>query len=124
MQLLNLQYRQLARTTDVLSFPQFPAGYSYGYHHAFHNSHVASTEPFISFPSEDDYLGDIAISLEQADIQATRQQCSIEEEVRRLTVHGLLHLLGYDHSATPNEQQESMLIVQEQIIQQLANSFR
>ncbi len=66
---LNRRYRGIDRATDVLSFPM-----------------------------EDDYLlGDIIISLDRVDAQAERYGVSREEELSRLFIHGLLHLLGYDH---------------------------
>ena len=67
---LNTQFRQKDKITDVLSFPQKEA---------------------------DGYLGDIAISWPQAQRQAVEIGQSLEEEVRFLILHGVLHLLGYDH---------------------------
>lgn len=66
---LNAVYRKIDRPTDVLSFPM-----------------------------EDPYmLGDIVISVEKARAQAGEFGVSLDEEMARLLVHGLLHLLGYDH---------------------------
>lgn len=76
---LNKQYRGVDRPTDVLSF-------------AFRESN----EPEI-IDAEIDVLGDIVISIERAKIQAEEYGHSILREVVFLTVHGLLHLLGYDH---------------------------
>ncbi|MBR6514018.1 MAG: rRNA maturation RNase YbeY [Clostridia bacterium] len=72
---LNLEYRGVDRPTDVLSFPIF---------------------------DEDDMggktiLGDIVLSLERATEQAAQYGHSFEREVAFLTVHSMLHLLGYDH---------------------------
>ena len=56
----------------------------------------------LSFPSGDrrkGYLGDIVISLEKARLQARDYRIPLREEVLRLVVHGLLHLLGYEHEA-------------------------
>ena len=121
MQSLNWRYRQLAESTDVLSFSQFPAGYPY--HHPT-SSPGAPEDPFLflagTAESEWRHLGDIAISLDQAARQAHAQHCSIEEEVRRLNVHGILHLLGYDHNHQPDIHTEAMLILQEQIVARLA----
>ena len=76
---LNKKYRGVDRPTDVLSF-------------AFRESE----EPEI-LDSEIEILGDIIISLERAKIQAENFGHSYLREVIFLTVHGLLHLLGYDH---------------------------
>lgn len=76
MRRLNRTYRGKDRTTDVLSFPQM----SYG-----------------NEPQPSTLLGDIVISLPQARRQAREYGVSLYEEVSRLLVHGLLHLLGYDH---------------------------
>jgi len=68
MRELNLKYRDNNRTTDVLSFPQ-----------------------------EGELLGDILISVDKATAQSEELGHTFEQEARRLVVHGLLHLLGYDH---------------------------
>lgn len=67
---LNARFRDMDRVTDVLAFP---------------------------LRDEDGYLGDVIISLERARAQAPRFQNDPEAELARLIVHGLLHLLGYDH---------------------------
>jgi len=75
---LNLRWRGMDRRTDVLSFPLFSS----------------SRE----FPPEGDFpLGDIVIDPDLARRQAKEQGIPLGEELRRLIVHGLLHLLGYDH---------------------------
>jgi len=73
---LNNQYRQSNRATDVLSFP-------------------AGDE----MPGEGDeqYLGDVVISIDTALRQAESAGHSIEREVEELLIHGVLHLCGYDH---------------------------
>ena len=76
---LNKKFRDVDRPTDVLSF-------------AFRESE----EPEILNPQVE-ILGDIIISLERAKIQAENFGHSYLREVIFLTVHGLLHLLGYDH---------------------------
>ncbi len=79
---LNLQYRQLDKPTDVLSFPLMDfSGES---------DEPVADEPVVS-------LGDIVISLERARAQAEEYGHSFEREVAFLTVHSMLHLLGYDH---------------------------
>ena len=76
---LNKKFRGVDRPTDVLSF-------------AFRES----DEPEI-LTDEVEILGDIIISLERAKFQAETYGHSYLREVIFLTVHGLLHLLGYDH---------------------------
>ena len=65
----NRQFRGISKTTDVLSFPD----------------------------GEDGRLGDILISAGRAQAQAARYGLSVEDELKTLALHGLLHLLGYDH---------------------------
>ena len=83
---INLEMRDVDKPTDVLSFPMFDL--TPGEH-----------------PGEEDAdpatglvpLGDMAISLERAREQAAEFGHSVEREVCYLTVHSVLHLLGYDH---------------------------
>ena len=77
---LNRTYRGIDKTTDVLSF----------------------TDGEAPTPDAPIYLGDLAISLPQAARQAVQGGHSVSAELQLLTVHGVLHLLGYDH-ATPDE---------------------
>ncbi len=80
MRRLNRLYRGIDRTTDVLSFPLMTS----------FTSHTTSfTSPLL--------LGDIVISLPQAKRQAKEYETTFYRELARLLVHGLLHLLGYDH---------------------------
>ena len=84
---VNLDMRGVDQPTDVLSFPMF------------------DLEPGVP-PEGEDYLdpaselcplGDMCISLERAAAQAEEFGHSLEREVCYLTVHSVLHLLGYDH---------------------------
>jgi len=85
---LNLEFRSKDEITDVLSFPQYDSIKDNGIN-----------EPFI-------YLGDVVISLEQAKRQAEEFEHTLEREVVYLTVHSILHLLGYDHM--DDEQKKEM----------------
>ncbi len=78
---LNRDYRGLDRTTDVLSF-------------AMENR---AGDGFVSPPDSVRHLGEVIISYPQAVIQAQDQGHAGEREVAILAVHGILHLLGYDH---------------------------
>lgn len=80
---LNARYRGLDAPTDVLSFPLREAGEGRG--------------GFIGPPDGVQRLGDIVISLPRAVEQAHEFGHSLRREVGYLLVHGLLHLLGYDH---------------------------
>lgn len=84
---VNLDMREVDRPTDVLSFPMFelepgvpPRG-----------------EEYLDPATELCPLGDMCISLERAEAQAAEFGHSLEREVCYLTVHSVLHLLGYDH---------------------------
>ncbi|MEM7800116.1 MAG: rRNA maturation RNase YbeY [Chloroflexota bacterium] len=89
---LNVTHRQEDKPTDVLSF-----------------------ESGEIWPDGTHYLGDIAISLPTAARQAEQHAKSLLEEVELLTVHGILHLLGYDH-AEPKEEAEMWRIQNEILI--------
>ncbi len=79
---LNLTYRNKDKPTDVLSFSQ-----------------IESQIPEIIDPdfSHNNQLGDVVISLDTAKVQAKKYHHSLDHEVLRLSIHGLLHLMGYDH---------------------------
>lgn len=77
---LNHKYRNIDKETDVLSFPLGVDGvYD------------------VDLDTGDSQLGDIVLSLEKAMEQAERYGHSLNREVGYLTVHSMLHLLGYDH---------------------------
>ncbi len=79
---LNKQYRNVDRSTDVLSFPLGAEGV-----YDVNNDTGAQM------------LGDIVISIEHAHKQAELYGHSFDREIAFLTVHSMLHLLGYDHEA-------------------------
>jgi len=82
---LNLRYRGIDKATDVLSFPEKgSAGFFAG---------SRATRKNLPTP----FLGDIAIACGIAQKQAKQLGHSLRVEFRVLTLHGLLHLLGYDH---------------------------
>lgn len=85
---INRIQRNIDRPTDVLSFPMFE--FSPG---AFPEDVSGITDPETGFLP----LGDMAISLERAKAQAEEYGHSVKREVGYLTVHSILHLLGYDH---------------------------
>ena len=77
---LNREYRAVDRPTDVISFAL-----------------NESEEPEIAGGPAIDVLGDIVLSVERAKAQAAEYGHSLRREIVFLTVHGMLHLLGYDH---------------------------
>ncbi len=83
---LNCQYRDIDRETDVLSFPMYefetPAEF---------DEAELSLEPGAAV------LGDIIISMEKVKEQALEYGHSDKRELSYLTVHSVMHLLGYDH---------------------------
>ncbi|WAM32903.1 rRNA maturation RNase YbeY [Caldicellulosiruptor morganii] len=81
---LNKNYRNIDRETDVLSFPIFE----------FKNGILQED---ITIVEEEIPLGDIVISIEKAYEQAEEFGHSVEREIAYLTVHSVLHLLGFDH---------------------------
>ncbi len=77
---VNFSQRGIDKATDVLSFP---------------------LEPLPSFP-----LGSIMISVERAESVAIELGHSVDEEIALLFIHGMLHLLGYDHEKDSGEMRE------------------
>lgn len=93
MRVLNCDYRGVDRTTDVLSFPLYSAEELKA--EVKKPSHVCTSDMQILpdlLP-----LGDIVINLQKAKQQALENRLSFDDELKRLIIHGLLHLLGYDH---------------------------
>ena len=87
---LNRDYRGVDAPTDVIAFYMLPQ--------------KAEEESF--FPSPPDgiaHLGEIIISCPQAVEQAREQEHPVEQELALLIIHGVLHLLGYDHEKTEDE---------------------
>lgn len=85
---LNNEYRGMDKPTDVLSFPMYDDGFPYD-----ECQHGCT-------------LGDIVISLEKAEEQANELGHDLIREVAFLAIHSTLHLLGYDHERSPEEDEE------------------
>ena len=64
-------------------------------------------------------LGDVYVGYEQAAIQAVEAEISVEEELARLSIHGTLHVLGYDHPDTEARSSSEMFILQEHLVRRL-----
>lgn len=96
---LNLEQRQVDRPTDVLSFPM-------------------EEDPFSAAPdplNDAVFLGSVVLCLEKAQQQAEEYGHSLEREIAFLTVHSILHLLGYDHELGEEEEKE-MFHRQEEVL--------
>ena len=84
MRELNRRFREKDRATDVLAFP-------------------AGAPDGGAFDGEPAYLGDLAVSAETAARQAAERGHPLETELRLLALHGVLHLLGWDHERDRGE---------------------
>ena len=93
MKELNNLFRGKDSTTDVLSFPREPD----------------------EFDPDTDNLGDIVISVEQAERQAKENGLTLENEIKQLILHGLLHLCGYDHGTDNGEMNSRELELREKL---------
>lgn len=105
---LNAEHRNIDRATDVLSFPMLE---------------LTPGEPIVVGPLELDpetgrlMLGDMVISVERAAAQAEEFGHSLERELGFLAVHSTLHLLGYDHERSP-EDEKLHFSLQEEILEE------
>lgn len=97
----NLQFRKINKPTDVLSFP--------------------GGAPLPGTTGE--WLGDIVISIETAVRQAKQLGHSRDREIRFLMIHGLLHLLGWDHERSPTEAKK-MYELQRKVLKQMEPVLR
>ncbi len=75
---LNRAYLGIDAPTDVLSFG-------------------GESPDFVSAPDAEPYLGDVVISYQRAEVQAAAAGHPVDAELALLVIHGVLHLLGYDH---------------------------
>ncbi|TDO84482.1 putative rRNA maturation factor [Halanaerobium saccharolyticum] len=71
----------------------------------------------LSFPIDQDILGDIIISAQRAAVQAEEYGHSLKRELAYLTVHGMLHLFGYDHHG--QEEKDEMRQKEERVLTEL-----
>ena len=90
MQRINFQFRQKNKATDVLSFES----------------------------ADENSIGEILFCLDVLKMQAKQQRHTLEQELLYMLVHGLLHLLGYDHEISKNEE-KLMFHLQDQCFKQL-----
>ncbi len=101
IQEINRTYRNKDYITDVISFAS-----------------IDSKDDFIHIVEEEtEFLGDIFISIDKAKEQAKEYKHSFEREISFLVIHGVLHLLGYDH--IESEDEKIMFSLQKALLQQL-----
>jgi len=96
MHQINKQYRNIDRSTDVISFAEVDSGYGH-------------------LPYE---LGDIFVNTDRVKSQADSYGHSEKREFAFLILHGMLHLLGYDHQTETDEKR--MFALQDEILNRLA----
>lgn len=94
---LNRQYRSIDKATDVLSF----------------------NENFIDPETNLEYLGDIILSVPTAKKQALKSGHTTDQELQLLTIHGILHLCGYDHDTA--SRQKIMWDLQSDLLKSIQN---
>lgn len=93
---LNKKYRNIDRETDVITF---------------------ALEDDKTFNPEERILGDVYISIDKAKSQSVEYGHSLKRELCFLAVHGMLHLLGYDHME--KEEEKVMFTLQEEILDEM-----
>jgi probable rRNA maturation factor len=88
---LNNEFREIDRVTDVLSFPSFQLSVG----------EILDTddEMVLMFKQDNGFIhfGDMALCLKQTKRQAKEFGVSVESEIKKLVIHSMLHLMGYDH---------------------------
>lgn len=107
MRSLNNEYRGIDNETDVLSFPMVE----------FIDEEVEEEDENAEYIEEEIALGDIVISMEKALEQSEEYEHSFNRELAFLLVHGMLHLLGYDHEDEAAERE--MFDKQEAILKEM-----
>lgn len=107
MRSLNKEYRNIDKETDVLSFPLVE----------FIEEELNAEDENAEYIEEEIALGDIVISMEKALEQSEEYGHSFNRELAFLLIHGMLHLLGYDHDEEASEGE--MFDKQEEILKRL-----
>lgn len=99
IQKLNKEYRNIDKKTDVISFA------------------MLDSEDIVKVEESSLDLGDIFISVETAQEQADNLNQSLKREILFLFIHGLLHLLGFDHQS--KEEEQTMFKLQREILHEV-----
>jgi len=102
----NREYRNIDKATDVLSFP-------------FHNE-ITAGEKINATNDDEKNLGDVIICPVYAQTTLIDWDQSIEERLNGLLVHGICHLIGYDHEV--DEQEEQMLAMEAKLLSKIKQS--
>lgn len=90
---LNSEYLGEDRPTDVLAFAMLPEQLE------------DNQAPFVTPPDGIEHLGEVIVSYPQAVMQAEERGHSVKKEIAILVIHGILHLLGYDHGEPEPERE-------------------
>ncbi|MBO5505397.1 MAG: rRNA maturation RNase YbeY [Clostridia bacterium] len=107
IRVLNREHREIDRETDVLSFPLIE-----------YDEKGEYIESSLDYSEKGNLcMGDIVLSLEKALAQAEEYGHSFERETGFLTVHSLLHLMGYDHMT--EEEEKEMFTFQKEILDKM-----
>lgn len=109
---LNREYRGIDNATDVLSFPMLDLDPSD------REAWLEELNGSISTDDQQAILGDIVISVEKAEEQAQEYGHGLKRELGFLMIHGVLHLLGYDHEKGLREER-TMNTIQEAVLKEL-----
>ena len=88
---LNNEFREIDKVTDVLSFPSFQLNPG--------EVLDVEDEEVLMFKQDNGFIhfGDMALCLKQTKRQAKEFGVSLESEIKKLVIHSMLHLMGYDH---------------------------
>jgi probable rRNA maturation factor len=101
IQSLNKEFRHIDKPTDVLSFSQSEGE---------------------EMDGDDASLGDIIISIDKAKEQSVEYSVPLYEEISRLAIHGILHLLGFDHEKS-REEEKRMFDKQNSYLEQFLREY-
>lgn len=108
IRMLNKKYRNIDKTTDVLSFPMFD------------KEEIEKIRKNLNI-QYNDILGDMVISIEQVETQAKEYGHSFERELSYMVVHSFYHLLGYDHMS---EEEKKVMREKEECVLEKLNITR
>lgn len=103
IQELNKVWRNKDMPTDILSFVQ--------------SDNIDEIEFWPEMEEDNNVLGDMIISISAIERNCENFNVTFDEELNRILIHGVLHLLGYDHKT--NDSSEPMLLLQEKILSEI-----